>query len=182
MSDANTDAVTAPSEDEPHIRMGDEWIPAHQVWARLETASAVTDAIDRFNERFPHLSSDVTQEVVPLVRQRLRDIELRMPKRRQETPDLAGIVAGLLEQMSPEEVLETLEAEQGVALNLNELIVMVGERAYMVALRREAVEYEANKILPEQTADIWNDLKRPAPGGGLWSRRKVEMVLQLPAE
>lgn len=182
MSDATGKAAQPSSEDEPHIRIGDEWVPAHQAWQRLETASAVTDAIDRFNERFPHLSSAVTREVVPVVRQRLRDIELRMPKKPQEGPDLSAIVAALLDELSPEEVLERVEAEYGEALNLNELIVLAGERAYMVALRREAAEYVANKILPEQTADIWNDMRRPAPGGGLWSRRKVEMVLQMPAE
>lgn len=182
MSDATGNAAQPSPEDEPHIRIGDETVPAHQAWQRLETATAVTDAIDRFNERFPHLSSAVTRDVVPVVRQRLRDIELRMPKKQRDGPDLPAIVAALLDQLSPEEVLEAVEAEYGEALNLNELIVMAGERAYMVALRREAAEYVANKILPEQTADIWNDLHRPAPGGGLWSRRKVEMVLQMPAE
>ncbi len=174
------DTADAGAEEEPRILIAGQWIPAHQAWDRLNTATEVADAIERFNERFPDLSTPVTREVVPLVRQRLRDIELRMPKR-CEAPDLATLAGELLARLSPEEALEALAEEGGEILNLNELIVLAGEQAYLRALRREAEEYAANAILPEQTAAIWNDMKRPAPGGGLWSRRKVEMILQLPA-
>ena len=42
---------------------------------------------------------------------------------------------------------------------------------------REATEFEANRVLPEQTAELWNDSGRPAPGGGLWTAGKVSHLL-----
>ena len=74
------DAPDEPQE-QPTIRFGDDWLPAHEAWGKLETANAVADTIDRFNERFPQLASRETRDVVPLVRQRLKDIELRMPEK-----------------------------------------------------------------------------------------------------
>ncbi|MCB1798452.1 MAG: hypothetical protein KDI67_06165, partial [Gammaproteobacteria bacterium] len=68
-----------PPAEEPMICFGGEWIPAHDVWKKMETTTVVVDAIARFNEHFPHLASADTRNVVPLVRQRLKDVTLRMP-------------------------------------------------------------------------------------------------------
>jgi hypothetical protein len=63
------------------IRFRGDWVPAHEVWHKMEALTVVIEAIDRFNERFPELASDETRHVVPLVRRRLKEIELRMPNR-----------------------------------------------------------------------------------------------------
>ncbi len=161
----------------PMIRLGDAWVPAHEAWARMETASAVAGHIERFNRRFPELSTETTREVVPLVRQRLKDISLRMPPKPPPEQNLKEMAAELLVRLSPEEAIEQLFAASGEELTLRELIALAGEQAYIEALTREALEYQANQILPEQTAQIWNDMARPAPGGGLWSGQKVEKLL-----
>lgn len=165
--------------EEPLIRIGEHWVPAHEAWQKLETATAVTEIIDRFNQRFPELSTPVTREVVPLVRQRLKAIALRMPQR-QVIRELGAVATKLLHRHRPEEALAILREQHDQDIDLVGLVALAGEGPYLDSLRKEAREYTANKILPEQTAAIWNDMHRPAPGGGLWNRRKVEMLLQMP--
>jgi hypothetical protein len=160
----------------PMIRFGGEWTPAHEVWKKMETAIVVADAIQRFNERFPELSTDETRTVVPLVRQRLKEIELRMPSRSGELPDLGPIAADLLDSFPPEDALEALQDRCGIQLDMQHMVQLAGQ-AYMAALSREASEYEANQILPEQTAQLWNNCGRPAPSGGLWTAHKVADLL-----
>jgi hypothetical protein len=164
------------SED-PMIRFGGEWTPAHEVWKKMETATVVVDAIDRFNDGFPHLSSAETRNVVPLVRKRLKEIEMRMPSRDAGLPDLGPLAIELLASRSPEDALEALQEDHGVSLEIQQLVQLAGVPAYIDALRREAAEYASNGISPEQTGQLWNDFGRPAPGGGLWSAAKVSQLL-----
>lgn len=161
---------------DPMIRFGGEWTPAHEVWKKMETATVVAAAIQRFNEHFPNLSTDETRAVVPLVQKRLKNIELRMPPRDGGLPDLGPVVNALLDEHTPEGALEALRERHGVQLELQHLIQLAGQ-AYVEALNREATEFEANRVLPEQTAELWNDTGRPAPGGGLWTAAKVNRLL-----
>ena len=64
-------------------------------------------------------------------------------------------------------------------LTLTLAAYLAGDAAYRAALSREATEYELNRISPQQAADLWNDLGRPAPGGGLWNAAKVQALLLL---
>lgn len=160
---------------EPKIRFAGSWLPAHRAWRKLETATAVMEAIDRFNDRFPEIATPVTRDVVPLVRRRLREIELLMPVR-PAPPDLAEVAVELLLTASPEEVLEILVQQHGAQIDLRQLIMLVGQDAYGAALRREVQAFHNNKISPEQAAELWNAGGRPAPGGGLWTRQKVEAL------
>jgi hypothetical protein len=164
------------SED-PMIRFGGEWTPAHEVWKKMETATVVADAIDRFNEGFPHLSSAETRDVVPLVRKRLKEIELRMPSRDSGLPDLGPVALDLLASHSPEDTLDVLQNDYGVKLGVQQLIQLAGVPAYVDALKREASDYASNGISAEQTGQLWNDIGRPAPGGGLWNAAKVSRLL-----
>ena len=54
---------------------------------------------------------------------------------------------------------------------------VAGERPYTNALRREGSDLKTNRVSPEQTAQLWNEQGRPAPGGGLWSPTKVIKLL-----
>jgi hypothetical protein len=164
-------------QEEPTIRFGDEWIPARDAWKKMETATVVVEAIERFNENFPHLSTPETREVVPLVRQRLKDIQLKIPKR-AEGPDYAGEAAALLQTLPPEDVIDALAEKHGLEIDLMQLVQMVGDGDYLRALDREAVEFKSNLISPDQTAQLWNDARRPAPGGGLWTARKIQDLLE----
>ena len=162
--------------DEPVIRFGGKWVPAHDLWCKMEMAHAVADAIERFNQHFPRLASAGTREVVPLVRQRLKDIELRIPER-PKPPDLAGIASNLLERLSPEAVIAVLHENHATTLDMVGLIELAGEAPYLRALRREGLDSSMNQVAPDQTAQAWNSVGRPAPGGGLWTQRKVSALL-----
>jgi len=172
MATSKTNAKTA----EPMIRFGGEWIPAHDLWKKMETVNVIADAIERFNAEYPHLSSAQSRDVIPLVRQRLKDIDLRMP---DEVPqlDLGEVTNGLLETMSPEDVIMVLRDQYDAQMDLNGLIQLAGEEAYVSAVRREAQEHVLNLVSPEQTAELWNDAARPPPGGGLWTAKKVQDLL-----
>lgn len=165
-----------PDDVEPKIRFGGEWIPAHVAWKKMETVTVVVDHIDRFNTDFPQLSSPATREVVPLVRRRLKEIELRIP-RMPDVPDIGPEACALLETTAPEDVIDILAERHGAQLEIGQLIQLAGEQAYLRSLTREAGEYAHNRISPDQTAQLWNELHRPAPGGGLWSAAKVKAIL-----
>ncbi len=162
--------------DEPVIRFGGKWVPAHDLWCKMEMAHAVADAIERFNQHFPRLASAGTREVVPLVRQRLKGIELRIPDR-PTPPDLAGIASDLLDRLSPEAVIAVLSENHATTLDMVGLIELAGEAPYLQALRREGVDFTMNQVAPDQTAQAWNSVGRPAPGGGLWTQKKVNALL-----
>jgi len=162
--------------EQPMIRFDGKWVPAHDVWSKMETANVVADVIERFNNNFPQLANSDTREVVPLVRQRLKNIELQMPARDQR-PELGPIAARLLDSMSPEDAIEVMANEHAAQLDLLQLIQLAGEQNYAKSLRREAVECRLNRISPEQTAQLWNDLARPAPGGGQWGIDTIGALL-----
>ena len=172
MSHENTDEQPEPSL----IHFGGAWLAAHDVWKKMETANAVTDVIDHFNTRFPHLSSSDTREVVPLVKQRLKDMTLRIPAEYRR-PDIGAVAAELLDSMSPEDTIEVLTERHGIRMDVMQLIQMAGEKSYVKALCREAAEYRLHRISADQTAQLWDALARPAPGGGLWTGKKVTAIL-----
>lgn len=162
--------------EEPMIRFGGEWVPVHEVWDKLETANVVADAIDRFNTQYPYLSSADTRSVVPLVRERLKEMELKMPVG-YNRPDLKAVAIELLDAMPPEDALDVLREEHKAELTILQLIQLAGEQPYLECLRREAVEFRLQRITAEQAAQLWNDATRPAPGGGLWTKKKVEDLI-----
>ena len=163
--------------DEPMVRLGDYWLPAHLAWKKMETASVVADVIDHYNTHFPQLASEITLATVPLVRQRLRDVQVRLAKQ-PEKPDFGAISANLLKTHTPEDALKEILQKYQQELTLRDLIALAGEESYLNALKREALDYQSNQIMPEQTAQIWNEAQRPPPGGGLWNKQKIEQLLE----
>ncbi len=146
----------------------------------MEFATDIVNSIESFNQRFPKLSTPNTREVVPLVRQRLREISLRMPES-AEPIDPGALLGQLLETVSPEDAIVELRRRTGQGIDLRELISLAGEAAYVAALTREVEEFRSNSISAEQTAQIWNESGRPLPGGGLWSGKRIEeMRVQSP--
>jgi len=178
LNDVKSKLADKPIEDleEPEIRFGEAWIPAHQAWKKMEIASTTADFIERFNQKYPHLSCELTRSVVPEVRHRLKNVEVRTGQPKQQ-PDIVKVAGELLLTLSPEEVVDRIEAEFGEAMTLNELIALAGEESYQQAMQREAHDFAANRISADQTAQVWNEMGRPAPGGGLWSKAKVEYVM-----
>lgn len=156
-------------------------MPAHEVWSKIETLQSVATAIERFNEEFPDLATLTTREVVPIVRDRLKQVRLRMPGREAPANNQA-VASGLLQTLSPEQVVERLQEDHGLQIDLAQLVQLVGEHPYRNALQREALELHKNRISAEQMAELWNDARRPVPGGGLWSAVKVEHLLPAAAD
>lgn len=165
------------SDEQPMIRFAGVWVPAHEVWKRMESATVVVEHIERFNTNFPQLSSEKTRDVVPLVRQRLKEIELRMPHKDEDIADIGDIAAELLRSKTVDETLDTLAGEHGVELGVEQLVHVAGEESYLHALLREARDLRKNRVSPEQSAQLWNELGRPAPGGGLWSPTLILKLL-----
>lgn len=162
---------------DPAIHFGGQWRPAHEVWKKMETANVVADTIERFNRRFPDLSTALTREIVPLVRNRLKNIELRMPEKAAGVTDLGKVAADLLHEHPPEEVIGVLQAQYHAKVDIMRLVRLTGEQPYVDALLREALVYESNRIPPEQMAELWNAAGRPPPGGGLWTGKKISALL-----
>ena len=165
------------SDDEPKVRYGDGWIPAHEAWQKTEVLHTAIDQIERYNRNRPELATALTKKSVPAMRKRLQEIEVHMPPRPRKTPELAGIAARLLARSPAEEVLKTLAAEHDCETDMSGLLYLVGEERYTQALQREAAELTASYISHEQIAELWNDTQRPAPGGGRWNPEKIAALI-----
>ena len=163
-------------ELEPKILFDGQWIPAHQAWRKLEVATQAAETLERFNREFPHLATSETQAVVEEVKRRMRNIELLMPKRPSHPQEMHHRAQELLQQLGLEETLDILNAEFASDLDLRTLLTLIGQRTYLTALQSEVADLRQNKISDEQTAALWNDSHRPAPGGGLWTATKVRAV------
>ena len=162
---------------EPKILFNGQYIPAHEAWKRMETATVATEILERFNTTFPDLATEETRAVVPLVRQRLKDVEVRLPKIPAKAPEIKELAIALLKTTSPEEVLDTLQVEFDTELDIQQLLALTGKEPYLSSISQEANELTTNKISNDQMAELWNELRRPAPGGGFWTAAKVEKLL-----
>ena len=81
-----------------------------------------------------------------------------------------------LEQHSLEETAEILLIEHGAEYSLPRLVQLVGQPAYVAALRAEARQLSENAISYQQIAGLWNDLRRPPLGADRWSEQSVTML------
>ena len=164
---------------QPNIRFGGKDIPAHQVWPKTKLLYGVNEFLARFNELMPGHASERSIAVVPEVRRRLKAIEVAIPKRFQATPEMIKDGREALRHLPVEDALAQFNATQEQDLSMGAFIEIVGARAYYCALREEAREWKINKILPSQTAEIWNEQNRPAPGDpdDAWTGEKIERLL-----
>ena len=169
-----------PQDLQPSIRFGGEDIPAHQVWPKTKLLYGVNEFLARINEQMPEFATDETIAVVVEVRRRLKSIEVAMPRRFQPTPEMEKDARELLKPMSVEEALERFNTDHQISMSISDFVELIGSRTYYDALREEAREWEINKILPSQTAEIWNEQDRPAPGdaGEGWNAQKIERLLR----
>ena len=165
------------NEKKNHIRFAGMDIPVNLAWNKIEVLSTAADTLDRLNQTFPGLSTKFTQEVLPVVRKRLNDslVSIAAPKQIDDT--YIEFLKQKIKTHSPEECLDALRSAYNIDINLTDLIYHIGEAEYMDAMRREAVLYQENKILPGQTAELWNQLERPAPGKAHWTENDVDKLL-----
>jgi len=164
------------SDKDPKIRFAGQEIPSHQVWPKLEMMNQALDVIDRFNGNRPALATDYTRNVAREVRNRLKRIEVIMP-RPKKTLDLEDKARALLQMHTPEEVVEILNKQDHQDYDLQGLIFLAGTEPYIKSLANEAELLSQNKISWEQMAHLWNEAKRPIPGRPFWDARTVEQVV-----
>ena len=152
-------------------------IPAHLAWQKLEVLNTGADLLERLNREFPELATEFSRGVIPRVRARLKTALEALPEKMDHDADLAAFVQEQLKVCSPEEVADKLQEEFGVECDLPGLIYIGGPDAYLESMKREALLYKQNAISPDQTAELWNDLDRPAPGKPHWNGKDVQELL-----
>jgi hypothetical protein len=97
---------------------------------------------------------------------------------RKEIPEaLIDSAKQLLAAMPLEDAIRMLEEEYGEAISIRDLIEMVGAEVYEEALQREAREFQANMISPDQIALLWNESGIIRPSGGMWTEHDIQALL-----
>jgi len=154
------------------------------------------DQLDKLNQTHPNLASDDTRDAVeefrrlPIILQQTHSNEThQISTNKQDFTEekdddnkgdqkLIETAQELLAIHSFDDVLDILQTEHGVTLNLAQLVNLVGNNIYLVALRREAKEFQSNAISTPQIAQLWSDLERPPIGDSSWTATSVSMVLE----
>lgn len=99
-------------------------------------------------------------------------------ERRLANDDYAEAAKQLLGAMSVDEALRMLKNDYDNPVDMVSLVELVGEKTYHDTLLREAKEFVANMIAPDQVAELWNESKYPPPSGNLWTEQAVQDLLK----
>ena len=150
--------------------------------------------LDRLNKTYPNLADDFTRESVeefrrtPIILEQNHTQETTLNTHKTEFVEqsntnqndqkLLETTKELLAIHSFDDVLDILQAEHGVTLNMVQLVNLIGQSAYTVALRREAHEFQSNAISLPQIAQLWTDLGRPPIGDSAWTATSVSMIIE----
>lgn len=167
------------NEKKTFIKIAGMDIPIHLAWKKITVLREASDVLDRLNEKYPKLSSDFTQDILPIVKHRLDSAIGEYTPPPELSTDFIEYLKQKIKTHAPEDCIDLLFREKNIEINLNDLVNAIGSPLYLAALKREAEsdEYIQNKIAPEQIAQIWNDMKRPAPGKDHWVTKDVEKLL-----
>jgi hypothetical protein len=143
-----------------------------------EALDACADRLEQLNHRFPGLASEVSRAGVALWRQAKIQCQTAAAKPQASGQEASHrtLALRLLEQHSLEETAEILLIEHGAEYSLPRLVQLVGQPAYVAALRAEARQLSENAISYQQIAGLWNDLRRPPLGADRWSEQSVTML------
>ncbi|MGD2117758.1 MAG: hypothetical protein PVG66_05320 [Chromatiales bacterium] len=152
-------------------------VPVHLVWKKIEAINTANDLLERLNHDFPHLASEFTRGIPPVVRDRIKKSIGDLQPPQQVDEDIVGFLKDKIGEYSPEETVDLLMQEKGIEITLSDLVYYIGRENYIEVMRREAELFKTNMILPEQTASVWNEMQRPAPGKARWTKGDVEMLL-----
>ncbi len=161
----------------------------------LEALEEGADLLDRLNKSHPDLANDFTHEAVEefhrthVFLQENREPNTRINTVKQEPVEesvstnqqnqkLIETTQELLAIHGFDDVLDILQTEHGVTLNLVQLVNLVGNSAYIAALRREALEFQSNAISLPQMAQLWADFGRPPIGDAAWTASTVSRILE----
>ena len=159
------------------VRFAGVEIPAHMAWKKIEVLNTAADNLERLNEAYPHLATEFSHEILGIVRKRLKEAVSDVAKPVQIDDSYIEFLKEQIKKNAPEDCIDNLRSAYNVDINIHDLIYHVGEVNYMESMIREAELYRENKILPEQTAELWNQMGRPAPGKQHWTGKDVEQLL-----
>jgi hypothetical protein len=135
------------------------------------------DAVEEFRRKPITLQQNFTKEAHVRINTEVAPIETAS-NNNQDERKLIETAKELLAIHSFDDVLDILEKEHGETLNLVQLASLVGNNAYMAALRREAKEFRSNAISIPQIAQLWTDFGRPAIGDTGWTTASVTLLLE----
>ena len=170
------------SDDEkavPVVRIAGIDIPVYLAWHKIETLNTGADILEQLNEKYPHLASDFTCEIIPLVRERMKSSigDLKPPPKVQDKEAFTEFLKEKIQHESPADLVDIAKNEKGIEISMEDLIYFVGENEYMGAMQREAEEFVANKISYKQMCEIWNQMQLPAPGKAHWTVADITKML-----
>lgn len=154
-------------------------IPVHLAWHKIETLNTGADILEQLNEKYPHLASDFTHEIVPLTRERMKNSvgDLKPPPKVDDREDFTDFLKEKIQLVTAADLIDIVKNEKGVDITLEDLLYFVGEQEYMASLEREALDFVKNKISYKQMCEIWNEMHYPAPGKAHWTINDIAKML-----
>ena len=167
----------AEEEKTTFVKIAGMEIPIHLAWKKIEVLNTSADVLERLNNQYPHLASDFTHDIVPITRERMKTSvgDARPPKKISE--DIEAFLKEKIEEYYPGDIVEMVAREKNVDITMEDLLYYVGEQSYMASMERQAMEYQMNKISPQQTAELWNMEALPAPGKQHWTEKDIRKLL-----
>jgi len=142
----------------------------------IETAREAVSQLKRLTHDFPRLSTRHVKLAIETWKKG-ELIWLEKERKRLERSALEMRAQELIEDHLVDDVLDRLIAEFNREIDFYGLIDLCGRDKYIAALRREAIELKQNFVSPEQTADLWNGLGKPAVGGERWNAKAVSVLM-----
>jgi hypothetical protein len=147
----------------------------------IEVAREAVSQLKRLSRDFPRLSTRHVKMAIETWNEEMFQkgeiIWLEKQRKREERSALESRAAELIEANLVDDVLDTLISEFDREIDFHGLIDLCGREKYIDALRREAMELKQNSISPEQTAELWNSVSKPAIGGERWNATAVSVLM-----
>ncbi len=135
----------------------------------IDMMEASVNRLDDLNKSFPQLATPITKDTVTKTRNFVTDLQ-------------KSVARHVLAEHGLDDTLNVLARQFKIRINALQIFDFVGEDAYRQALRREAHDFAANLISPQQTAKLWNELGRQPLGDEIWTEQGVLELLKKPEE
>ncbi|CAK0780727.1 conserved hypothetical protein [Gammaproteobacteria bacterium] len=162
----------------PTVNFAGHAMPSHEAWKRIQMVIEATDHLDRLNQIFSGLSTDSSRDCVERVRRHMKGVDVEIAKKPQQVP-LEQMATSLVALKGLDGALDAIRSERGMAINLHDLVQLIGLEAYEKALIEElgSEDFQKNRLSAQQIAYLWNESKRPAPGKPFWDERTVQILM-----
>jgi len=154
-----------------------------QIARLFRSVDACAARLDELNKHFPNLATDSSIAGVEYWYRRMTQAPIHChpksdPESKYASGELWELAIKLLQTHDLEEVPAILLNDSQTTLSLSQLIQLVGNQAYLAALRKDAHRLVQKAVSYEQIAALWNDLGRPTLGGPSWNARNVSVLVE----